>query len=191
MNGPVAVLDANVLYPALLRDLLMQFAVAGLFHARWTRQIEIEDEWTRNLLADRPDISAAQIAVTQTLMARAVPDARVHGHEPLIADILLPDPGDRQVVAAAVRAHAAVIVTRNLRDFPAPALERRGLVALHPDMVVMGLASAEPLKVIAGVRTCQTRLIRPPVSIDQYLNILLRHELTETVAFLRAHPKRL
>ena len=77
MNGPVDVLDANVLYPAVLRHLLMQFAVAGVFRARWTRQIE--DEWTRNLLADRPDISAAQIAVTQVLMARAIPYARVHG----------------------------------------------------------------------------------------------------------------
>jgi hypothetical protein len=77
VNGPVDVLDANVLYPAVLRDLLMQFAVAGVFRARWTRQIE--DEWTRKLLADRPDISAAQIAVTQVLMARAIPDARLHG----------------------------------------------------------------------------------------------------------------
>jgi PIN domain len=185
MNGPVAVLDANVLYPAVLRDLLMQFAVGGLFQARWTRQIE--DEWTRNLLADRPDISATQIAITRTLMARVVPDARVHGHEPLIADILLPDPNDRHVLAAAVRTHASVIVTKNLRDFPPSALEPRGLVALHPDMFVMGLAAADPLKVIASVRSCRTRLVRPPVSIDRYLNILLRHELAATATFLRAH----
>jgi hypothetical protein len=189
VNGPVAVLDANVLYPAVLRDLLMQFAVAGLFQARWTDQIE--DEWTRNLLADRPDISAAQIAITQTLMARAVPDARVHGHEPLMADILLPDPNDRHVVAAAVRARGGVIVTRNLRDFPASALEPWGLVALHPDLFVMGLAAAEPLKVIASVRSCRIRLIRPPVSVDRYLSVLLRHELIATAGFLRAHAKLL
>jgi hypothetical protein len=58
-------------------------------------------------------------------------------------------------------------------------------------MFVMGLAAAEPLKVIAGVRSCRIRLIRPPVSIDRYLNVLLRHELIATAAFLRAYAKLL
>jgi hypothetical protein len=52
-----AVLDANVLYPNLLRDLMLSLAVAGLYHARWTHRIN--DEWSLNLLADRPDIGHA------------------------------------------------------------------------------------------------------------------------------------
>ncbi len=189
MNRPVAVLDANVLYSAVLRDLLMQLAAAGLFQARWSRQIE--DEWTRNLLTNRPDIAASQVAATRALMARAVPDALIHGHEAIIPRIRLPDPHDRHVVAAAVRARAGVIVTRNLRDFPPFVLEPLGLVAQGPDMFLVALAAAEPLKVIAGARSCRTRLTRPPVSTDRYLNVLSRHGLTATAEFLRKHAELL
>ncbi len=34
-----AVYDANVLYPAPLRDLLMRIALTGIVRARWTDQI--------------------------------------------------------------------------------------------------------------------------------------------------------
>ena len=51
----IAVLDACVLYPPSLRDLLMRVAVAGAYEPRWTE--EIHTEWTRNVLADRPDVT--------------------------------------------------------------------------------------------------------------------------------------
>jgi PIN domain len=56
MTATVAVLDANVLYPALLRDLLLQLSFGGIFQARWSA--EIEDEWRRNLLRARPELAA-------------------------------------------------------------------------------------------------------------------------------------
>ncbi len=43
-----ALYDANVLYPASLRDLLMRLALEDIFLARWTD--EIHDEWIRNVL---------------------------------------------------------------------------------------------------------------------------------------------
>jgi hypothetical protein len=60
-----ALYDACVLYPAPLRDLLMRLAVTDLFHARWTDAIH--EEWMRNLLADRPDLSRARIERTRAL----------------------------------------------------------------------------------------------------------------------------
>jgi hypothetical protein len=56
----IAIYDSCVLYPAPLRDLLVRLARAGLFRARWTDTIH--DEWIRNVLENRPDISAAQEA---------------------------------------------------------------------------------------------------------------------------------
>ena len=44
----IAVLDANVLYPAPLRDFLLRMAEADLFSPKWSD--EIQDEWIRNLL---------------------------------------------------------------------------------------------------------------------------------------------
>jgi hypothetical protein len=74
MTTAVAILDANVLYPAPIRDLLLQLAFSGLHQARWSA--EIDDEWKRNLLAARPEL-AERIDRTHAVMHRAIPDALV------------------------------------------------------------------------------------------------------------------
>ena len=84
----VVVYDACVLYPAPLRDLLIRIAHRGVVRARWSERIL--DEWVRNLLANRPDLSAAKLARTRDLMAKAVPDCLVTGYEPIIAGLELP-----------------------------------------------------------------------------------------------------
>lgn len=76
------VLDACVLYPARLRDLLMLLGIAGLYQPKWSA--EIHREWCRNLLMNRPDITQAALTRTVELMERALPDARVAGFETLI-----------------------------------------------------------------------------------------------------------
>jgi hypothetical protein len=72
-----AVYDACVLYPAPLRDFLMWLALSGRFRAKWS--LEIHNEWTRNLLKNRPDLTAEQLNRTSELMDQALPDARVTG----------------------------------------------------------------------------------------------------------------
>lgn len=69
--------DACVLYPAPLRDFLLNLACSGIFRARWSN--EIHDEWIRNLLISRPDLTAAQLQRTRELMNHAVPDSIVSG----------------------------------------------------------------------------------------------------------------
>ena len=72
-----ALLDANVLYPAPLRDVLMRLAVTDIFAARWTERIH--DEWTRNLLKNRPDLTVEQLQRTRALMNAHVRDCLVTG----------------------------------------------------------------------------------------------------------------
>ena len=110
-----AVLDACVLYPAPLRDVLLSLGRAGLYHARWTHQIH--DEWMRNLLAQRPDLAEDTLRRTRELMNTAIPDSLIENYEVLIDKIQLPDPEDRHVVAAAIIGHADAIVTFNLKTF--------------------------------------------------------------------------
>ncbi len=88
----IVVLDACVLYPAPLRDLLLRLATTGLFSAKWSEQIH--DEWTRNLIANRPKIEK-QVLKTRIMMDDAVPDALVTGYENLIDGLSLPDADDR------------------------------------------------------------------------------------------------
>jgi hypothetical protein len=89
----VVVYDACLLYPAPLRDFPIRLAGTGLFAARWTRRIH--DEWTRNLLADRPDLTEEQLERTRELMDAAVPDCLVENYECLVPALELPDPEDR------------------------------------------------------------------------------------------------
>lgn len=122
MSRPVALLDANVLYPARLRDLLIRLAIGGLYQARWSEQIL--DECFDNLLEDRPDLTQKQLARTRQLMTTALPDASVADCEDRVEEFDLPDPDDRHVLAAAVTAGASLLVTDNLDDFPPDRIPR-------------------------------------------------------------------
>ena len=105
-----ALLDANVLYPAGLRDMLLRLADRYLFVPLWSA--DIHEEWIRSLLADRPDLDASVLERTRTVMDGHFPEAIVIGYESLAGDLDLPDPGDRHVLAAAIAGQAQVIVTR-------------------------------------------------------------------------------
>ena len=184
MTAAVALLDANVLYAAPLRDLLLQLAFAGLYQARWSA--DIDDEWMRNLRVARPDL-VPQITLTHVMMHHALPDALVTGYQPRIAGLSLPDPGDRHVLAAAIAAAADVIVTFNLKDFPAASLAPYGIEAQHPDAFLQSFIAATPLQVLAAVRDCLSRLTRPLITAAGYLKILRQIGLPETAAFLESN----
>jgi hypothetical protein len=128
-----AILDACVLYPPALRDLLMWLATVSAFAPRWTEQIH--DEWIRNVLKDNPEIPHAQLARTRRLMDAVNPASVVSGYEEYIPTLHLPDPDDRHVLAAAIQAGAPHIVTFNLSDFPDTALTPYGVRAVHPGLL--------------------------------------------------------
>src|SRR5260370_1154295 len=111
------VYDANVLYPASVRDLLLRLTEAGLVAPRWTNQIL--DEMTEALLRNHEHLERASLDRTRRLMCEAVPDCLIEGYEYLVAELDLPDPNDRHVLAAAIHAEVDQIVTANLSDFPA------------------------------------------------------------------------
>ena len=131
-----------MLFPAPIRDLLMQLAMTGLFRARWSAMIH--DEWTRSVLRVRPELTAVQLSRTRQLMDSLVLDALVTGFEPLIDALDLPDPDDRHVLAAAIRCGADAIVTYNLKDFPEHALSTYGIEAIHPDSFIVSQLDLAP-----------------------------------------------
>src|SRR3954449_10794149 len=95
----------------------MHLALTGLFRALWSAAVH--EEWMRALLRNRPDLSRQKLERTRRLMDSHAADALVTGYEDLIPGLQLPDPDDRHVLAAAIRGRADVIVTANLREFPA------------------------------------------------------------------------
>ncbi len=178
-----AFLDASVLYPVSLRNLLMGLTLNGLFQARWSA--DVHDEWIRSVHRDRPDIPLDRLQSVRAAMDRHAEDCLVTGYQSLIGSLNLPDPDDRHVLAAAIVAGADVIVTRNLRDFPAETLNRYDIEAQHPDEFVRHLLDLTPVLVVDTVREQQSDLVNPPVRMSDLLDIFQRIGLTETVVELR------
>lgn len=177
--------DANVLYPAELRNFLMHLAMTGLFRAKWSA--EVHEEWIRNLLINRPDLSRVQLERTRDLMDKHALDALVTGYEDLIPGLNLPDPGDRHVLAAAIRGRADVIVTMNLKDFPDAVLNSFGIEAQHPDEFILHLLGLSPGTVLSAARAHRESLKNPPKTESEYLDTLERQGLTQTVSILREY----
>src|SRR5215510_14724060 len=161
----VVVYDACVLYPAPLRDLLVRLANTGVVRARWSAAIL--DECFRNILENRPELRPDAFQRTREQMTRAVPDCMVTGFEQLIDGLVLPDPDDRHVLAAAIRAGAQAIVTFNLDDFPASALASYDVEALHPDEFVLDLIDLAPAVVANVVRDQAASLKNPPQTVSE------------------------
>jgi predicted nucleic acid-binding protein len=181
----IAIYDACVLYPAPLRDFLIQLALTDLFQAKWSDRIH--DEWIRNLLANRPDLKKAQLEKTRQLMNSATRDCLVERYDALIDSVKLPDEDDRHVLAAAIHAHAAVIVTFNLKDFPPKALRPHKIEAIHPDEFVVRLIGIDSAAVCETARRHRARLRNPPKSVEEYLLTLTNQRLIKTVEHLRAN----
>jgi predicted nucleic acid-binding protein len=183
VNRFTVLYDACVLYPAPLRDLLMHLALTDLFRAKWTNAIH--DEWMRSVLKDRPDLKPEQLARTRDLMNAHVRDCLVTGYETLTPTLTLPDPDDRHVLAAAIRASADAIITFNLSDFPDDVLSQFGIEAIHPDDFVMYQLDLAPNVVCAAAKRQRQSLKNPPKTVDEYLESLERLGLAQTVSSLR------
>ena len=177
-----AVLDANVLYPALLRDVLLSLAHADLYSAKWTEHIK--DEWTRSLLRDRPAMGA-QIAAAAEAMEASIPDCFVNGYEHLIDGLVLPDPDDRHVLAAAITGHADAIITWNEKDFPREVLDPFGIELQTPDEFVLNQVMLRGVIALTAIKGMRERWERPQFTAVAFVDLLEKRGLPQTAAHLR------
>jgi predicted nucleic acid-binding protein len=142
---------------------------------------QILDEMQSSLGANRPDISQEKLGNVRRLMISAVRDGLVEDYEPLIEGLKLSDPDDRHVLAAAIKVGAQVIVTSNLKDFPAEDLIQWDVEAKSPDDFVL-----DSRIVWACVQQIADSRNNPPESIEDVLSALEATGLVEAVAALRA-----
>jgi len=164
-----ALLDSCVLYSARLRDLLLSLAAAGVFRPLWSEMIH--EEWITSILANRPDLTRAQLEATRNAMDRAFPAASVSGFDYLISAVSLPDPDDRHVLAAAVHARADLVVTVNLKDFPTTSLSSLGILAAHPDLFVDDLFDLDELEAIGAIARMRGRLRAPSLKSQRFYRL--------------------
>jgi hypothetical protein len=179
----IVVLDACVLYPPSMRDLLLTLATLDAFEVRWSA--EILDELTRNVVADHPDIDPERfVSHTIGAMSRAFPHAAVNV-DPALVDRMDNEPKDRHVAAAAIAAEAQAIVTINVRDFRSTMLDDAAVVVITPGRLVDDLLTEAPEVVITAIEHLAARWVNPARSVQSVVELLAVHPtMSESMATL-------
>jgi predicted nucleic acid-binding protein len=193
-NRFTALIDACSLASTLKRNLLLTLAEAEFFRVRWSAQIldETERAIARMAMAKGYADAAQRGAHARTAMERAFEDAAVGDFEPLLgACARLPDPGDAHVLAAAMKTQAAMIVTENLRDFPAEVLGPLNIEAKSADAFLADTINLDVGRAVAALRIMRERFSRPALTPDELLLKMEAEGLSETVDVLRAHSQSL
>lgn len=150
-----ALLDACVLYPTVMREILLEVAARGGLQPLWTARLL--REWER-AAARRGDAERAVAQGEIAQLAAAWPQAMLPPPaEALTERLWLPDPADVHVLAAAIEGAADVIVTANAQDFPRGVLAEVGLSRADPDALLLGLWKGAPGMVEEAAQAVRAR----------------------------------
>jgi len=177
-----AVLDTNVIYPVIIRDLLFWFAYYEMYTPKWSNHIF--DEWKE--VMERKGIPA-EIAENRVKKANlAFPDALVPQYEGLIEILTLPDKKDCHVLAAAIKANAHLIVTNNIKHFPAGVLNNFGIKAKTADDFLTDLIDLDGETAVIAFKEMVLNKRNPAMDEYAVLHHLKANGLKDTASYLHA-----
>ena len=142
------------------------------------------EEWLSNLLENRQDLNQDALSRTIHAMNESVLDCIVGGYQDLIENLVLPDPDDRHVLAAAIVARANVIVTFNTKDFPKEKIERFGLHAKHPDEFFLDLSSIDNDEFVAAAMKDLNHYASPTLTFENYISGLRKARIPQTADYI-------
>lgn len=177
------VLDACVLYPPVLRDLLIGVAAAGLFRPVWSDRIL--EEWARATVKLGP-LAEAQARGEIARLKAAFPLAMQAAVPAVEARLVLPDPNDLHVLAVAVASGADAILTFNAVDFPRHVLAAEGLARRDPDGFLWEMWSGHEAAVgavIAAVHARAEEMAGQAVSLKALLKRAQLPRLAKAVTY--------
>lgn len=177
-----AVLDTNVIYPVIIRDLLLWFAHYDLYTPKWSAHIF--DEWKQVMI--RKGVEEEEVSRRIQAPNRAFPDAFVQHYEGIIPNLILPDPKDCHVLAAASKANANIIVTNNIKDFPKEYLQTFGLAVKSADDFLTDIIDLNPQVSIQAFREMVLHKKNPKLEEYTVLDQLRRCGLPDTANYLHS-----
>ena len=167
----VALLDASVLHPWVICDMLLRLADRGLYRPAWSA--EILDELVKSLIERKPE-HADRIQRRRERMEAAFAEAMARPERFLSAVPDEVDSGDRHVVAAALAVRADVVVTNNVRHFAPERLAESGLLVQTADEFLTHQWWLDPVAVTEEVASMSSATSRPPLAVAQLLDSLGR-----------------
>lgn len=177
-----AVLDTNVIFPIVIRDLLFWFAHYDLYTPKWSKIIF--DEWKSVMI--RKGVESSQAEKRINIANLAFPDALVLNYEGLIDNLNLPDKDDRHVLAAAIKVNANIIVTNNLKDFPDDYLDSFGLKAVCADDFLTDIIDLNPKIALQAFKDLVLNRKNPAMDEFQVLESFRKNALNQTADYLHA-----
>ncbi len=189
-NRFTAFIDACSLASVLKRNLLLTLAEADFFRLRWSARVLDETQAAIEDMVHRQGVAeAAEHAKrARANMESAFEDAMVTDFDHLlpIAE-KLPDPDDAHVLAAAVKTQASMIVTENLKDFPADVLATVNIEAKSADAFIADTIALDEGRAVAAIRKMRERFKKPTMTAGDLLLLMEAAGLIETVDLLKPH----
>ena len=176
----ICVLDTNVIYPLWIRDLLLWFAHYDLYTPKWS--MHIFNEWDE--VMSRKGISEEDRIKRISIVNEAFPDALVENYESLIQMLELPDEKDKHVLAAAIKTNANLIVSNNLKDYPAEYLAGFSLSAKSADDFLTDIIDLNHYTSLKAFKDLVLNKKNPPYDEFEVLDILRRNGLKDTANYL-------
>ncbi len=165
-------IDANVLFPTVLREIVLGLAATGHFSPLWSERIL--EEWRRAALRiGEGEIGEIEVATAR----RQFPEALVTASSETEAVLVLPDPNDVHVLASAIDGQADELLTMNLRDFPTNALAPYGILRRDPDGFLLEAFHAEPDRVRTVVDAVLKRAGDHGIDVSSPRRVLKRARL--------------
>lgn len=176
------VLDTNVVYPVIIRDILFWFAYYDLYTPKWSEHIF--DEWRRVMISRGVSGNEADKRISKA--NAAFPDALVQNYKGLIEHLELPDKDDRHVLAAAIKTNANLIVTNNIKDFPEEYLQSFSLSAKTADDFLTDIIDLNQQQAVAAFKEMVLNKKNPKQDEFEVLNQLRNAGLKDTANYLHA-----
>ena len=188
------IMDANVLIPPRLSDILFDLALAGLYYPHWTAEIEAEFLKNWPIVVGQTIVDVAQAQHRLSCFRNAIPGYQVLGHMALIGQVPANvNAKDRHVAAAglALRDYSedndeVLIVSSNVKDLAKANLAAMGVEVVRPGEFVDRLYAARSSVVEGAMRQVVGALAKPPYTRDQLLSVLKLHGASATAAGLEA-----
>ena len=177
-----AVLDTNVIFSIVIRDLLFWFAYYELYTPKWSATIF--EEWKEVMI--RKGVSLEEANKRTQRANLAFPDASVTNYEKLIDSLELPDVKDRHVLAAAIKSNANVIVTNNLKDFPEEYLNSFGVKAKSADDFLTDIIDLNPEIAIKAFKEMVLNRKNPKMDEFEVLESFRKVGLNDTANYIHA-----
>ncbi len=177
-----AFFDSSAFHVPCVRDLLLRLAATNLFRVRWSAQVL--NDWCDECMRLNPELDFRLLEEACRFINEDARDALVSGHEVFFPILETLCPASRHVVAAAIHSRSDVIVTTGEHDYPCELLKRHALHTETPDEFIVHLLDLDRSVAELAVKDARLALRSRPRGVGEYLSMLERAGLTQTVSIL-------